>query len=57
LVLEVIILKFGLFPTDNETNTKGEKVDYEVNPETRPKEFKEIKKDEKAFEIAKTYDN
>jgi 20S proteasome alpha/beta subunit len=33
------------FIPDNETNTKGEKVDYEVNPETRPKEFKEIKND------------
>jgi 20S proteasome alpha/beta subunit len=31
------------FIPDNETNEKGEKIDYEVNPETRPKEFKEIK--------------
>jgi 20S proteasome alpha/beta subunit len=31
------------FIPDNETNENGEKIDYEVNPETRPKEFKEIK--------------
>jgi hypothetical protein len=32
------------FIPDNETNENGEKIDYEISPETKPKELKEIKK-------------